>query len=199
MNGSEVVATTADPAFAVSCEGTIIAWNPAASMVLGYPRVEVLNRCCWTILEGQDPFSNRYCDKACPLRRMAARGEPIHKSRMSFRTASGAFRQFSLSSIVVRGKHGREVVHLLEDLAAGEQDDDSVASVSGGANGGARLSSRQLEVLQHLANGRGTKQIAEALCISPSTVRHHIQCILGRLKAHHRLEAVALARRIGLV
>lgn len=199
MNGSEVVATTADPAFAVNCEGKIIAWNPAASLALGYRRAEILGRCCWTVFEGLDSSSNRYCGKACPIRTMACEGEPIHRTQIFFRSASGAPTPFNMSSIVVGGDHGKEIVHLLQTLLACERQRISEASLPPGGRIKARLSSRQLEVLRHLADGKGTREIAEVLCISTATVRHHVQRILNRLKAHHRLEAVALARRIGLV
>lgn len=76
MNGTEVVATTGEPAFAVDLEGRILAWNAAAEHCLGYRSSEVLGRPCWTILQGQDLFSNRYCDENCPVRGMAAKGEP---------------------------------------------------------------------------------------------------------------------------
>jgi DNA-binding CsgD family transcriptional regulator len=61
------------------------------------------------------------------------------------------------------------------------------------------LSDRQLEILRLLGQGKGTLDIAELLGISPSTTRNHIQRLLGKLKVHNRLEAVTLARRIGLV
>jgi DNA-binding NarL/FixJ family response regulator len=60
------------------------------------------------------------------------------------------------------------------------------------------LSPRETEILRLLATGASTRGIAEALCISPATVRNHIQQIMNSLHAHSRLEAVikALQRRI---
>jgi DNA-binding CsgD family transcriptional regulator len=63
----------------------------------------------------------------------------------------------------------------------------------------ARLSGRELEVLGRLAEGMGTQEIAKALGLSPNTSRNHIQHILDKLQVHSRLEAVALARRLGLI
>ncbi len=62
-----------------------------------------------------------------------------------------------------------------------------------------RLTRRELEVIRLLAVGQGTAQIAGLLFISPHTVRNHIQSIFGKLGAHTRLEAVALAQRLNLV
>jgi DNA-binding NarL/FixJ family response regulator len=61
------------------------------------------------------------------------------------------------------------------------------------------LTPRQLEVLTYLADGLSTKQIAERLWLSGATVRNHVSAILAALEAHSRLEAVAQARRLGLL
>ena len=61
------------------------------------------------------------------------------------------------------------------------------------------LSSREREVLTHLAAGQSTADIADALGISATTVRNHIQRILPKLGAHSRLEAVALGIQAGII
>lgn len=58
-----------------------------------------------------------------------------------------------------------------------------------------RLSPRQFEVLQMLATGATTDEIANALHLSPDTVRNHVSAVLRKLNAKSRLEAVAIARR----
>lgn len=63
----------------------------------------------------------------------------------------------------------------------------------------ARLSRREREVLRMLADGKGTEQISEALFISRNTVRAHVQRVISKLGAHSKLEAVAIARRTGLL
>lgn len=63
----------------------------------------------------------------------------------------------------------------------------------------ADLTDRELEVLQLLAQGMRPKKIAGDLVISPKTVASHVQHILGKLGAHSRVEAVAIAYREGLV
>jgi DNA-binding NarL/FixJ family response regulator len=61
------------------------------------------------------------------------------------------------------------------------------------------LTGRQHEILLLVAEGLGTKQIAATLWLSPATVRNHVAAILGALDAHSRLQAVATARRLGLL
>jgi DNA-binding NarL/FixJ family response regulator len=63
----------------------------------------------------------------------------------------------------------------------------------------AQLTVREREVLQLLAEGASSPQIASRLRVSSNTVRTHVQGILSKLQVHSRLEAAAFAVRHGLV
>jgi DNA-binding NarL/FixJ family response regulator len=63
----------------------------------------------------------------------------------------------------------------------------------------ALLTPRELDVLRALMEGMSRTEIGAMLEISPNTVRTHIQRILRKLNVHSALNAVALARRAGLV
>jgi DNA-binding NarL/FixJ family response regulator len=54
-------------------------------------------------------------------------------------------------------------------------------------------------VLELLASGQSTRQIAASLHLSRETVRNHIRDLLRAVGAHSRIEAVAKARRLGLI
>lgn len=58
-----------------------------------------------------------------------------------------------------------------------------------------RLTRREREVLDLLADGLNTEKAADVLSISPQTIRTHIQNSLSKLEVHSRLEAAALVRR----
>jgi PAS domain S-box-containing protein len=62
-----------------------------------------------------------------------------------------------------------------------------------------QLTPRQLQILQLLAHGRSTHQIAGELHLAIETVRNHVRHLLRALDAHSRLEAVATARREGVL
>jgi DNA-binding NarL/FixJ family response regulator len=62
-----------------------------------------------------------------------------------------------------------------------------------------QLTPREVEVLQLLAEGASSVQMAEQLEVSPNTVRTHVQGILAKLQVHSRLQAAAFAVRSGLV
>ena len=62
-----------------------------------------------------------------------------------------------------------------------------------------RLTDRELEVLKALTEGLATPEICERLYIAPNTLRTHVQNIMGKLRVHSKLEAVAFALRHRLV
>jgi two-component system nitrate/nitrite response regulator NarL len=61
------------------------------------------------------------------------------------------------------------------------------------------LSPRELEVLQLLADGTATREIARRLGISYSTVRTHVRSISHKLGARSMVNAVVAARKLDLV
>jgi DNA-binding NarL/FixJ family response regulator len=61
------------------------------------------------------------------------------------------------------------------------------------------LTPRELEVLRALTDGLSTPEICERLFIAPNTLRTHVQNIMGKLRVHSKLEAVAFALRNRLV
>jgi PAS domain S-box-containing protein len=62
-----------------------------------------------------------------------------------------------------------------------------------------QLTSRQCEVLELVAAGHSTCEIAKTLTLSPETIRNHLRNIFRELQVHTRLEAIAAARRFGLL
>lgn len=58
---------------------------------------------------------------------------------------------------------------------------------------------RQLEVLQLIADGKSTSQVAEELHLSTTTVRNHVAHLMGNLGVHTRIQAVVAATRLGLI
>jgi DNA-binding NarL/FixJ family response regulator len=62
-----------------------------------------------------------------------------------------------------------------------------------------RLAEREQVVLQELAHGKPTKEIAGTLVVSEETVKTHLAHIYQKLGVNDRVQAVALALRRGLV
>ncbi|MGE5729976.1 MAG: LuxR C-terminal-related transcriptional regulator, partial [Gemmatimonas sp.] len=62
----------------------------------------------------------------------------------------------------------------------------------------ARLTTRQLEILALVCEGRRDAEIAEQCFLSTKTVGHHVSAILGKLGVRSRGEASAAARSLGI-
>jgi DNA-binding NarL/FixJ family response regulator len=65
--------------------------------------------------------------------------------------------------------------------------------------GASRLTPREREILDLLAEGLTNQAIAARLTVSLNTVRTHVQTVLTKVGAHSKLEAVALATKSGLL
>jgi DNA-binding CsgD family transcriptional regulator len=63
----------------------------------------------------------------------------------------------------------------------------------------AELTTRELEVLELVAQGLGNAEIARRLFVSDKTVAHHVSAILRKLDARTRAQAAAHAVRLGIV
>jgi DNA-binding NarL/FixJ family response regulator len=61
------------------------------------------------------------------------------------------------------------------------------------------LSEREREVLDLIASGATNREIAEALFLSPHTIKEHTSALYRKLKARNRAEAVRRAERLGLL
>ena len=61
------------------------------------------------------------------------------------------------------------------------------------------LTPRQREILELIAAGVSTSEIARRLTLSTETVRNHLRGVFRELDVHTRPEAIAAARRLGLL
>jgi DNA-binding NarL/FixJ family response regulator len=90
---------------------------------------------------------------------------------------------------------GNAVIHphltktFIEEAQAATSDDPRPAP----------LSKREREILQKVADGATTRQVASELGISPHTVKTHLERIFEKLGANDRAQAVAIAIRTGIV
>jgi PAS domain S-box-containing protein len=178
-----------DALFSFDEELRVTSWNDAAQELTGIPEDEAVGRPCWDVLCGVDVQGGVVCHKGCSSARLARHGWPVAAQDLLIK-ASGGKRRVMVSTIAVR-RDGEPPVflHLLRN---GLELPDEEAEVDAAAP---RLTPRQLEVLEALADGAPAKLIARRFGIAESTVRNHIRMILVELGCHSQLEAVAEARR----
>lgn len=58
---------------------------------------------------------------------------------------------------------------------------------------------RESEVMQYVAEGQTSKEIAAALCVDKRTVDYHLANIFDKLQVSNRIQALNNARRLGLL
>ena len=216
MDLQALIERTADPAFACDHAGRMGAWNAAAEGLLGYPAESVLGRACHAVIAAKDLSGNIHCREDCSLRKMIRCDEPIHSFGMQVRRASGEFAAVRCSVFVLCETqqcreysllHVLQPVHELNQAAfleqvrctGGNPCPDGPDSRPGSPGDLKRLTGREIDVLRLLADGHATSQMAEALHVSPHTVRTHIQHALHKLDAHSQLQAVTFARQRNLI
>ncbi len=141
-----------------------------------YPRLQIL------ILTARNDEELLFSLIEAGITGYALKGEPATDLLFAIRTVAGG--RFWLSSRVARivvdkARTGREPKAMPQDLSA--------------------LTERELEVLALIGQGLSNPQIAEALCITRTTVRTHIRRINAKLGLDRRSQVVRYAIEHGLV
>jgi two-component system response regulator DesR len=62
-----------------------------------------------------------------------------------------------------------------------------------------RLSPRELDILQHLAEGLSNPEVAATLCLSRHTVKQHTSAVYRKLGVRNRAQAASRAQELGLL
>lgn len=213
------IAGTADGVFAVDSESKIILWNHSAEEMLGFTPREVLGKFCYEVLPGTDLSCNLFCFKGCSVMTMTKKGQLVQNYDIQVLTKNLRKIWLNVSILLVPNpdrrnqlivhlfrpfssqEHIRMVEQMATTLLTGLNKDDPGCRMGRSSPGlnGSHLSRRETEVLYLMAQCVGTKEIADRLCISYTTVRTHIKHILEKLHAHNKLEAVTLAFQKGLL
>ena len=97
-----------------------------------------------------------------------------------------------------------KIATIVRDLADGRvylspQAYEALAQATRAEGGEQTLSEREVEILRLAKRGLRNPQIAEALHISPGTVRNHLSAIYRKLDIHSRHEALRVAEERKLI
>jgi PAS domain S-box-containing protein len=174
------------PASLHDVDGRFVYVNPAAERASGLTNSDMAGR------HFTDPLQHEArAAVEAHFRRAVERGEPAD-FETRFIDAKGQVRGVRAMHFPLRdGDETVGVLILAFDVRAPQRD---VAATSP-----PELTPRQREILELVASGRTTAEIARELTIANETVRNHIRGILRELNAHSRPEAVANAQRLGLL
>jgi PAS domain S-box-containing protein len=168
------------PAYILDRQGRICWFNRAAQRIAGH----TVGRDFTEVIAGVDAADAR--------RRLQARldGSETGDHALSFVDPEGRETPVEISSVPIGPDHhalGMFGLAVPTRPAAPRSRTDSP------------LTARQHEILDLLAEGASSDQIAQQLFLSRQTVRNHVQHILRRLNSNSRLQAIATARHHGLI
>lgn len=192
MNETDLI-RSGDAVMAYGEDLEIRVWNRAAEKLTGIPSSEAMGLHCWEVLCGVDEAGGVVCHAGCARPRLARDGWPLTSHALVIKTSDGR-RRINLSTISIGSGEGRLHVNILRPAQAQPPAGPELDRAQLPA-----LTARQLEVLELLAQGQPAKSIAARLCLSETTVRNHIHATLVTLGCHSQLEAVAVARWVGLL
>ncbi len=101
---------------------------------------------------------------------------------------------------ILKSTPPRELVEVIRQVHAGKKRVSAeVASHLAEHLSDEALTTREVDVLSHIAGGNRNRDIAERLFISEETVKVHVKHIMEKLGASDRTEAVAIAVRRGII
>ena len=211
-----ILESTADAAYAVTEGGEIRSWNAAAERLFGYSAGQALGRDVDDVLQARDALGT--CALAggadAATRRWDATSGGVANFDLEVGTRAGARIWVSVSTIVFDNRRtGRRLfVRLAHDISRRRRGEEllgrmlavarQVVSNTDDPSDHAPidpLSERERRILELLAHGSNPVRIVGELSISPQTLRNHLHRINRKLRTHNRLEAVAHARRRGLI
>lgn len=144
------------------------------------------------------------------LRRLVRRGlrtaVVLYADESSIREQSAAAVHAGAAGVIAKHRTITELAIALRSIATGglwfdEADDDprdappDPSPLPDGPRRTAALSSAELRVLALVAEGGSTEETADALSLSPHTVRTHMRNVMRKLEASSRAHAVAIALR----
>ncbi|MEU2611948.1 AAA family ATPase [Micromonospora sp. NPDC007271] len=132
--------------------------------------------------------------------RAAGQPYPLGRALLGLAEAAAAAGERDVVADAVR--EAADIAARLGATPLGEQ--AAVLARRVGLRGGGRpgpdlLTSREQEVLRLVAEGHSNSRIAEQLFISPKTASVHVSRIIAKLDVSNRVEAAALAHRLGLL
>ena len=206
----ELVTGSAEAAFVVGSEGTILSWNRAAEKLFAIPANDALNRNCAAVLRCADSSGEHMCPDACPLLGMSKQGVPVQA--IDLEVGKPDHRQWvNVSTLSIRIPAKNVIIHLARDINAQKRLVlitrmflEQICSLTGhpvdtllnaAPMPHAALTERERQILQLLTQGKSTSAIAGQFDIATVTVRNHVRNILQKLHAHSRTQAVACSLR----
>ena len=159
--------------------GRIQAINKAVTQVYGYSADELMGQTIQVLVHAMAPSS----EQSTILQNMGVGYHQKYQTSCLHKNGSEIAMEVTASPIIYNGRRMRMII--LRPLNALGKPSPNQEDVT--------LSPRQRQVLHYLALGLADKEIASALQVTVSTVKHHKQELFKKIQANNRSEAVIWA------
>jgi len=188
----------ADGAFALTGDGRIMLWNPAAARITGYEADEVWGQRCCDVFVGRDAKGG-CCSASCRRLGQSRNRAPVETFDLQTTSKAGRPIWLNISTVVlpVADPKVPHVIRTFRDITAVK---DVLALIQHRLAGTpatddpiGRLTRREVEVLRLMAAGATNRALAQRLHVSPATIRNHTHNIFEKLGVLNRVAAVTYA------
>jgi two-component system response regulator DesR len=125
---------------------------------------------------------------SCATLVLTALGQPGHVRRAL---------EHQVGGFVRKDAENQDLVDAIRDVALGKRVVDVQLVAEALSAGSSPLTARETEVLAAAARGLDTDEIAEAVALTPATVRNYLSTVMTKLAARNRVDAVRIAREAG--
>lgn len=179
----------------------IVYLNHRAEELLGKPAGGCVGNNCYQIIRGKLANGKSFCNARCEVVKNFQFGKELEPIRLRVGIGRRSrWVQIVLIPVQAPDLSGPRLVHCVVDDDRTERFARYLTRVVSRTPRSRfadrnltayRLTDREREILELLADDRSPHEIAEALHLSYSTVRNHVQHILSKLGVHSITEAVA--------
>jgi DNA-binding CsgD family transcriptional regulator len=175
--------------------------NPRAEELLERPAKSCVGRNCYEITRGKLENGKSFCNARCEVIKQFRYGRDLEPVRLRVGIGKRSkWVQIVLIAAQPPDVSGVRLVHcvindhkaqrfqryLSKVMTRTQRAEQNAPQLSA-----FRLTSREREILEYLADDKSLHEIADKLHLSYTTVRNHVQHILAKLGVHSIMEAVA--------
>jgi DNA-binding CsgD family transcriptional regulator len=192
----DIFSQTSDAIFAIDGMHRIVYQNKKFTDIFPSQILNLPHRKCYEVLCGRTLDGKKFCNPGCPVGKSLVKGQAVGNFDLAVPQDNGESLWLSVGAIPASRTFDKAAaIFMLRPLGVfrtlTHPADDKQRINSKPHDVEHRLTRRERQILNLLAQGLATRILADTLHISYVTARNHIQHIYQKLQVHNRAEAVS--------